>query len=111
MISLSATISVNKCKQSILLKTHKRIHTNEKQFSQDARMDFTNMLGIGLQSRTNNILFLKRTVQNLTSDFIGLLKNPPMKAELYQVPIFIIQYTFTFSPLLLSRLVILTIMF
>ena len=56
--------SCNKCdyqgKQSTPLKTHERIHINEKQFSQDARMAFTNMLEIGLQSRTNNILFLKR---------------------------------------------------
>ena len=52
-----------KCELSTALKTHGRIHINEKQFSQDARMDFTNMLGIGLQSRTNNILFLKRTLQ------------------------------------------------
>ena len=43
--------------------TQERIHTNEKQFSQDARMAFTNMLGIGLLSRTNNMLFLKRALQ------------------------------------------------
>ena len=42
--------------------------------------------------------------QNLTSDFSGLLKNPLMKAALYQVPIFILQYTLTLlSPLLLSN--------
>ena len=59
--------SCNKCdykyKQSTPLKTHERIHINEKQFSQDARMAITNMLEIGLQSRTNNILFLKRALQ------------------------------------------------
>ena len=55
---------------------------------QDAKMAFTNMLG---HSQEPTIYSSKELCsnQNLTSDVSGLLKNPLMKAELYQVPIFI----------------------
>ena len=93
-----------KCKQSTALKTHERIHTNKKPFScsQVAKMAFTNMLG-GSQEPTIYSSKELCSDQNLTSDLCGLLKNPLMKAELYQVPIFTFQYTFTFLPLLLSN--------
>ena len=56
--------------------------------SQDARMAFTNMLG---HSQEPKIYSSKELCsdQNLASDFNGLLKNLQMKAELYQVPMFI----------------------
>ena len=56
--------------------------------SQVEKMAFANMLG-GSQEPTIYSSKELCSDQNLTSDFSGLLKNPLMKAELYQVPIFI----------------------
>ena len=55
---------------------------------------------LGCSQEPTKYYFLKELCsdQNLTSDFTGLLKDPLMKAALYQVPNFILQYTFTFSP-------------
>ena len=113
--------SCNKCdyqgKQSTPLKTHERIHINEKQFSQDARMAFTNMLEIGLQSRTNNILFLKRAQLWLKShqwfqwtseessnesSITYTMCQSLSYTNLILILYLILSNTFTFSPLLLS---------
>ena len=75
--------------------------------SQVAKMAFTNMLG-GSQEPTIYSSKELCSDQNLTSDFSGLLKNPLMKAEFYQVPIFILQYTFKFSLLPSSNKLLVT---
>ena len=64
--------------------------------SQVAKMAFTNMLG-GSQEPTIYSSKQLCSDQNLTSDFSGLPKNLLMKAELYQVPIFILQYFHIFT--------------
>ena len=72
------------CKQLSAL-THERIHTNKKRFIQDARIAFTNILG---HSQEPTIYYSSKELcsdQNLTSDFSGLLKNPLMKAALWNV--------------------------
>ena len=72
------------CKQLTAL-TYERIHTNEKRFIQDARKAFTNMLG---HSQEPTIYYSSKELCSTKILTSGSLKNPLMKAELHQVPIF-----------------------
>ena len=104
-----------KCKQSIPLKTH------ETKESTSMRNNSVRMQGWPLPicwildcSQEPTTYYSSKELcsyQNLTSDFNGLLKNPLMKAALYQVPNFILQYTFTLSPTTVLQIQVTTMLF